>query len=185
MNQLIMIRPQIPVTPCELEGYKIVVHDDSMIDDWIEISEELTGGKYTREQFVERMYNDKTVKRIFYVADSSTGELLGTTSAQIKDDGEHGLVHMVCVHRDHKGKGLSRPVCTAVLEYLYAEGVKEVSLSTDDFRIPAVWLYISLGFLPYLYEDGMYERWLKLYNNFKKDEMIVYNIDKDIEKYKL
>ena len=185
MNQLLMIRPQIPVTPCELEGYKIAVHDDSMIDDWIDISEELTGGKYTHEQFVERMYNDKTVKRIFYVADSSTGKLCGTTSAQIKDDGERGLLHMVCVHRDCKGKGLSRIVCTTVLEYLYAEGVKEVSLSTDDFRIPAVSLYLSLGFLPYLYEDGMYERWTKLYNTFQKDEMIVYNAGKVIEKYKL
>jgi Acetyltransferases len=185
MNQLIMIRPQIPVKPCQLDGYKIVAHDDSMIDDWIEISEELTNGKYTREQFIERMYDDPTVKRIFYTADAVTGKLLCTTSAQIAPDGEHGKVHMVCVHRDHKGKGLSRPVCTAVLEYLYSEGVKVIELSTDDFRIPAVSLYISLGFLPFLYEDDMYERWVKLYNTLGIEEMTAYNINRETEKYKL
>ena len=182
MNQLLMIRPQIPVTPCKLDGYEVVVHDDSMIGDWIEISEELTGGKLTREQFVERMYNDKTVKRIFYTAESATGKLCGTTAAQIKDDSDYGVVHMVCVHRDQKGKGLSRPVCTAVLEFMYAEGVKEISLSTDDFRIPAISLYISLGFLPYLYEDDMYDRWKKIYDILGKSEMVVYDINKEIKK---
>lgn len=168
MNQLYMKRPQIPVIPCNADGYKIVVHDDTMIDRWIEISEELTGGVYTREQFIKRMYDDNTVKRIFYVSDSVTGELYGTASAQIEDDRERGKLHMVCVHRDHKGKGLSRIVCTAVLEYLYSQGVKEISLSTDDFRIPAISLYLSLGFEPHFYEDGMKERWAKIYEILNK-----------------
>lgn len=185
MSQLRMIRPKIPVNPCKIEGYSIVTHDDSMIDDWIEISEELTGGKYTHEQFVERMYNDPTVKRIFYVSETVTGRLCGTASAQINADGVSGLLHMVCVHHDFKGKGLSRPVCTAVLEYLYAEDVEEIGLLTDDFRVPAIALYISLGFLPYLYENDMLERWTKLYNMLKKSELVVYNSDKNIENYKL
>ena len=180
MSQLIMIRPQIPVIPCELDGYKIVVHDDSMIDDWIEISDELTGGKLTREQFIERMYNDPTVKRMFYIAEADSGKLCGTASAQIKEDGDYGLLHMVCVHRDQKGKGLCRPVCTAVLEFLYAEGVKEISLSTDDFRIPAIKSYISMGFLPYLYEDDMSERWTKICAVIGKEKMSAYDINKMI-----
>lgn len=185
MNQLRMIRPKTYVNPCKIEGYSIINHNDSMIDDWIEISEELTGCKYTHEQFVKKMYDDPTVKQIFYISETATGRLCGTASAQINADGVSGLLHMVCVHRDFKGKGLSYPVCTAVLEYLYTEGVEEIELLTDDFRIPAIALYISLGFLPYLYESDMLERWTKLYNVLKKSELIVYNSDKNIESYKL
>jgi mycothiol synthase len=32
-------------------------------------------------------------------------------------------------------------------------------LSTDDFRIPAIAIYLSLGFRPFLYDDDMQNRW--------------------------
>ena len=34
-----------------------------------------------------------------------------------------------------------------------------IMLTTDDFRIPAVKVYLSLGFIPVLHDDTMPGRW--------------------------
>ncbi|MCL2517191.1 MAG: GNAT family N-acetyltransferase [Oscillospiraceae bacterium] len=179
MGQLKMIRPKVPLQQCDIPGYKIVSHDESLIDAWIEVSEELTRGRWTREQFIERMLGDPTVKpeAIFYVCDGDTP--VGTATGQIVDGGANGRLHMVAVKAEYKGKGLGRLVCTAACEYLYSAGVSEISLATDDFRVPAVSLYLSMGFIPHLYEDDMPQRWENLYNLLKIEDRTVYDINKN------
>jgi len=59
-----------------------------------------------------------------------------------------GLVHMVGVDRKYQGRGLGRIITLLVLRWLKERGFHSVMAATEDFRIPALSLYLSLGFKP-------------------------------------
>jgi mycothiol synthase len=60
---------------------------------------------------------------------------------------------------EHKGKGLGRVVCAAVTTRFLRAGYKDIFLRTDDFRLPALKIYLSLGYEPFLFCNGMRQRW--------------------------
>ena len=59
----------------------------------------------------------------------------------------------------HKGKGLGWTVCAAVTRRYLAAGYENIFLRTDDWRLPAIMVYLRLGFLPFLFAPDMAERW--------------------------
>jgi len=56
----------------------------------------------------------------------------------------------------HRGHGLGRLVCLAVLHYAANLGHEGIYLKTDDHRLPAIRSYLRLGFQP---SAGEEERW--------------------------
>jgi mycothiol synthase len=62
----------------------------------------------------------------------------------------------------HRGRGLGRAVCLAVMAAAGAAGQAEIFLRTDDHRRPAIGLYLSLGFAPWLRDPTAAERWRAL-----------------------
>ena len=70
-----------------------------------------------------------------------------------------GEVGWVAGDPDHSGRGLGRVVCSAATRRLLAAGYRRVYLSTDDWRLPAIKVYLSLGFEPLLFDPGMPDRW--------------------------
>ena len=56
----------------------------------------------------------------------------------------------VVSHSDYRGLGLGRIVCESVVKYCVDIGRNDVILHTDDWRIPALGLYLSMGFVPNL-----------------------------------
>ena len=60
---------------------------------------------------------------------------------------------------EHSGRGLGYAVCCAVLQRYRDAGYRRVYLRTDDFRLAAIKIYLKLGFVPFLFADGMAERW--------------------------
>ena len=79
-----------------------------------------------------------------------------------------GVLDYVATHPDHQGRGLGRATCTAVLRYLVAQGCEMVSLLTDDWRLPAIHLYLSLGFEPVMNREDMPERWQAVFNELER-----------------
>lgn len=63
-------------------------------------------------------------------------------------DGPIGEVGWVVVAPAHRGCGLGRAVCVAVLREARRRGLERLFLKTEDFRRPAIRLYRSLGFEP-------------------------------------
>ena len=59
-----------------------------------------------------------------------------------------GVLDFVVTHPDHRGKKLARATCTEVSKFFVYLGYKSVSLLTDDWRLPAIHVYLSLGFNP-------------------------------------
>jgi len=60
-----------------------------------------------------------------------------------------GLVHWLGVADTERGKGLGRAVAIAALRRLRERGYSRAMLDTESWRLPAVSLYLSLGFEPW------------------------------------
>ena len=59
----------------------------------------------------------------------------------------------------HKGKGLGRAAASAVTACLVERGYHRIYLETHDFRLPALKVYLQMGWLPLLYQTDMADRW--------------------------
>ncbi len=99
---------------------------------------------------------------------SKDGRYIATTIAIENDKypGE-GWFRMVGVRRDARGLGAGKLVALATLHSLAERGYKSAMLSTDDVRIPAISLYLSLGFKPVYSHESHEERWKKVMETLK------------------
>ncbi len=63
-------------------------------------------------------------------------------------EGPHsfGVISMIGIDPAFRGKGLSKPVLLAGMEYLRSREVKHIQLDVDSENTPAVKLYSSIGF---------------------------------------
>jgi mycothiol synthase len=122
----------------------------------------------------EAGFADFTVERIegclmrvlpdgfFVVEHHPTGELVATAMAGHGPTPLHpygGELGWVAGRTDHAGKGLGTAVCAAVVRRFISAGYKRIYLLTDDFRLPALKVYLKLGFVPFLFTEGTETRW--------------------------
>ena len=73
-----------------------------------------------------------------------------------------GEVSFVAGDPAHRGKGLGRAVTAAVVDRFLEAGYRNIYLRTDDCRLPAIKVYVDLGFEPWIATEGMEERWGKV-----------------------
>ncbi len=84
------------------------------------------------------------------------------------DRDREGVLDFVVTHPDHRSKGLGRATCTEVAKFLISRGYEAISLSTDDWRLPAIHVYLSLGFRPVMHREDMPGRWATIYEKLKE-----------------
>lgn len=70
-----------------------------------------------------------------------------------------GVLDWVMADPEHKGKGLGRAVTIAVTRLLIERGYRRIYLLTDDWRIPALKIYLQLGWQPLILSEDMQARW--------------------------
>ena len=85
-----------------------------------------------------------------------------------EDPLEEAVLDYVVTHPEHRGRGLGRATCTEVSRFLVARGYKTVSLGTDDWRLPAIHVYLSLGYRPVMNRNDMPARWADIYKKLKE-----------------
>ena len=90
------------------------------------------------------------------------------TTGKASEPTREGVLDYVATHPSHQGRGLGRATCTAVSRYLADQGCETVSLWTDDWRLPAIHLYLSLGYRPVMNRADMPERWAKVIAELEK-----------------
>jgi mycothiol synthase len=76
-----------------------------------------------------------------------------------------GYVHFVGTLRDSQGLGLGRAITLRVLRGFVDRGLTKAVLNTADFRLPAVRLYLQLGFIPEYREDSERSAWSALFQH--------------------
>ena len=171
MKQLKMIRPCAPVTELPLPAgyrYEMYCGAPEQIEDWKTICK---NGLIRPEDDADDRFRAMILERdgvhptedLFFIVDD-TGRRVATTAAVKREDGI-GNVHMVASLPETRGKGLGHIMISHTLAMIEARGVPYTYLTTDDFRVAAVKVYLDAGFLPVIYEDpesDMTDRWNKM-----------------------
>lgn len=157
--QLIMRKPSLDDLPPLIlpEGFSIHTHDEKLDSLWEDLVEKSFGYRFSFDKFV-RNGGHYRPEYVFYLAEN--GRDIATATAVEKDEfpGE-GWFRMVGTLPEARGRGAGKLVCTAALHSLRERGYHSCLLSTDDHRIPAIRLYLSLGFRPYMTHESHPARW--------------------------
>ena len=98
----------------------------------------------------------------FVIQHTSSGHLVASCVAERGNwDGGHerGILGWLIGDPSHAGLGLGTIVAAEVTDRLAEEGYSDPGLSTDDFRLAAIGIYLKLGWRPYLYLEDMERRW--------------------------
>lgn len=105
------------------------------------------------------------------------GEHIGTATSFVHKQFNTGDMHMVGIRTDFRGKGLAKFLCWKVLTTLKSRNVKYVSLTTGEGRVAAVKSYLTAGFLPVEYAEGMQDRWENVLKTYNIDKIQMLNED--------
>jgi mycothiol synthase len=164
--QLQMLWPEAllttPPEPHLSPGYELRIFDPlTDLEAYLSLMHEAGFAEFTTER-VEGCLN-RVLPDGFYVVDHTpTQELVATAMAGHGPGPLHpygGELGWVAARTGHAGKGLGAAVCAAVVRRFISAGYKRIYLLTDDFRLPALKVYLKLGFVPFLFAEGLEARW--------------------------
>ena len=113
--------------------------------------------KKTREAIPKCLPNG-----FFVIVHAAGGEVVATAMTMHNPIERHpsgGELGWVAGDPAHKGKGLGYAVCAAATKRFLDAGYYDIYLRTDDFRLAALKTYLKLGYVPFLFAEGMKERW--------------------------
>ena len=178
MAQLKMYRlPGTPVDDPPLpEGYAITnLKKDSAEDKlaWCACCRDGLSGEDGLPQFtkaIEDRASDCLVPERDVLFLDYRGEHIGTVTAYVNRE-NLGDVHMVAIRTDFRGRGLAKYLSAAALKKLDREKPDYIFLTTDEWRVGAVKSYLSAGFLPVEYDEGMEERWADVLERYGIDSI--------------
>ena len=144
-------------------GYLFTTHREEYTERWMRLINKSIGEGWTTELFNEKMLMREGIgpQGIFYILDKDS-MVIATATGVLNAGEKTGRLHMVAADETHRGKGLGAPLCARVINYLYDNGMEKIMLTTDDFRVPAIKIYIKLGFVPVLCDETMPGRWKAL-----------------------
>ncbi len=162
LPQLLMRNPDLSALPplALPEGFSVHTHragDDAV---WEQIVSDAFGMQIPISRL--KNYEVYSPEYVWYV--EKDGVPIGTADAVERAiyPGE-GWLRMVAVLKNARGLGAGRIVVSAALQSLRARGYTSALLTTDDERIPAIKLYLSLGFRPVLAHKSHEARWEKIF----------------------
>ncbi|MBP5661673.1 MAG: GNAT family N-acetyltransferase [Clostridia bacterium] len=146
-------------------GVALHTHEDGLEAAWEKLIEDVFEMHFS---FNDCIVNGGGYKPEYVLYLKKDGEEIATTTAVEKDTfpGE-GWLRMVGVSPKSRGLGAGKLIVLAALHSLAARGYKSTVLSTDDARIPAIKLYLSLGFEPIIFDDDHKARWEKVMETIK------------------
>lgn len=164
LPQLIMRAKDLSnLPPLKLpEGMTLHTHRDGDEASWEDIIESAFGKRYDFG-LLDRL-GDYKPEHVIYVEKDGKNIATATAVENQTYPGE-GWFRMIGTHADARGLGAGRLVCLAALHSLRDRGYKSVVLSTDDYRIPALKLYLSLGFEPVYSHESHKARWEKVFES--------------------
>lgn len=176
LPQLFLRKPDMKnLPPLALpEGFALHSHIEGTEEIWENLIEEAFGSHFSFEDFI-RNGGGYRPEYVLYI--SKDGVDIATTTAVEKADfpGE-GWFRMVGTRPSARGQGAGTLVMIAALHSLAARGYQSVVLSTDDERLAAISVYLSLGFEPLYLHESHECRWKavmeKLEQRKRKEEKV-------------
>lgn len=134
------------------EGFSLRFYEPGYENAWVDIHKKSDASiEYSVEQFRKEFEGEPELlqRRQFYLCDISQRPI-GTATSWFQKDYfglDYGLVHWVAIEPEYQGKGLAKPLMTAVCMKLRELGHVRSRLATSTARLPAVNLYLKFGFV--------------------------------------
>ncbi len=153
--------PPVPRLP---DGYELRQYTAADERDYLDLMDKAGFVGWDHER-VERQRRSVIPGGFFLIEHRPSHRPVATAMAQHVPDELHpqgGVLGWVAGDPAHKGKGLGLAVCAAVVARLLSGGYRHIYLRTDDLRLAAIKTYLKLGFEPFLFCEGMAERWQKV-----------------------
>ncbi len=165
-QRITMVRPHlddIPQHPLP-RGFSLRWYRTGDRETWVRIHERAERYVPATAQVYDKQFGgDETelAQRQAFLLDPH-GQEIGTATAWF--DNQHqgrrfGRVHWVAIVPEYQGKGLAKPLLTAVCNRLVQLGHDCAYLSTGTARLPAIHLYLSYGFEPEIGDEEDRKRW--------------------------
>jgi len=98
----------------------------------------------------------------FFLVDTCTGTMAATAMACHNPTPLHpfgGTLSCVAADPVHQGRGLGHAVSAAATCRLLRAGYRDIYMETDDWRLAALKTYLKMGWVPFLFEEDMPNRW--------------------------
>lgn len=153
------------------QGYRVRAYQAGDEESWCRLVREHIGGEHTPETMREGLLLESWFSEENLLFAETEGVAVGTACAQHPpEDAPVGHLHMLAVDNAHRGRGLGKALAVAALSRLARLRYASVELRTDDFRLPAVGLYLSLGFEPKITHESHPARWRHLYERLRSEE---------------
>ncbi len=129
-----------------------------------------------REKFsYSLMTDDKFYKpeRVLFVTDENDVPV-ATAASWDSDDypADCAVIHMVGVLPEHSGHHLGLHASLAAMRQAKNEGFARMVLRTDDFRIPAIKIYLRFRFLPAITHESFINRWKDIFSKINREDLI-------------
>ena len=162
-TQLVMYRNSFDGLP-ELvvpEGYTLRDFEEGDEAAWDYMVGDMCGEGFNKALKAHGFFRPERVKLIC----DAGGKPVSTATAwgDVHGDESLSMLHMVATDPAYRGKGLGFAAVNAALHHMKKEGKARAYLTTDDFRIPAIKIYLKLKFEPDMSREGYKERWEALY----------------------
>lgn len=124
-------------------------------------------GQLTDRQWQE--YRDRALPDgLFLLRHRPTGQAVATAGA-IHNPGAGryyfpfgGELGYLMVDTRHRRKGLGRAVTLLVVKRFLAAGYRNIRVGVQGFRLPAIRTYLGGGFVPFLHEPTLADRWRRI-----------------------
>lgn len=103
----------------------------------------------------------------FMAIHDATDQIVATAMALHSHEDNHpfgGELGWVACDPAHQGHHLGKLVSAAVTARFIHVGYRHIHLYTEDFRLPALKTYLTLGYVPFIYTREMFHRWEMICN---------------------
>ena len=122
----------------------------------------LAGFKEWTEKSFRGVLQRALPEGIFFAVHQATGRLAAVATATHNPLELHpfgGELGWVAGDPEHAGKALGVVVCAAVTERFLQARYRRIYIRTDDWRLAAPKTYVKLGYVPFLFQPDMEQRW--------------------------
>jgi mycothiol synthase len=161
-TQLIMVRKNLDdIPPTRLpKGYRIRSYEDGDPEALTPVFQECFDPGWSSDR-VLKTFVEESVWSPYRMCVLCRGlEVVGTATAwESRERPGHGMLHSLAILPGHRGKHLGLALGARVLDLLKGMGYADAWLATDDFRLPAIHVYLALGFEPVFTDGSHAERW--------------------------
>jgi mycothiol synthase len=166
MRLILTDKPPAPDVP---NGYSLRTHQPGDDGAWIKLLN--TGFDPWDQDRLDRMLTRPNprlpLEAIFFITHAEG--IVGSACLFLDNGGDElvGELGWVVVNPAHQGRALGKAACLAALRYAWQHRLPSVYLRTEEARLPAIRLYLTLGFAPKMRADTHPERWRVLLNRLQ------------------